>query len=83
MLTLQSTDAFSGLETVEALNSAQNDQRARTWILTFIHRLSAQTAPHAVARRKVELFWNSRGLRHKMNCNDRREAIPRRRSRCV
>jgi hypothetical protein len=27
-LTLQSTDAFSGLETVEALNSAQNDQRA-------------------------------------------------------
>jgi hypothetical protein len=63
----KSTDAFSGLETVEALNSAQNDQRARTWILTFIHRLPAQTVPHAVARRKVELFWNSRGLRHKVN----------------
>jgi hypothetical protein len=31
MLTLQSTDAFSGLETDEALNSAQTDQRA--WAL--------------------------------------------------
>jgi beta-glucosidase len=30
MLTLQSTDAFSGLETDETLNSARIDQRART-----------------------------------------------------
>jgi hypothetical protein len=29
MFTLQSTDAFSGLENDEALNSAQIDQRAR------------------------------------------------------